>query len=79
MQLLVRMIGVRNATMGMRTLQSRGEDQVRALQAGLAVGVVDAAAVLGAWKSGLLNRRAAVTALGVLGAIAGLGVLAGRD
>ena len=77
--LLVRMIGVRNATMGLRTLQSDGDEQVRALKAGLAVGVVDSVAVLAAWRSGALSRRAAVGALVLLAAIAALGVAAGRE
>lgn len=77
--LLVRMIGMRNATMGFRTLQSEGDEQVRALKAGLAVGVVDSVAVLAAWKSGALSRRAAFGALVLLAGIAALGVAAGRD
>lgn len=77
--LLVRMIGIRNATMGLRTLQSRGDEQVRSLQAGLAVGTVDAVAVLAAWRSGALSRRAAVGAIVLLAAIATLGVAAGRE
>ena len=77
--LLVRMVGARNATMGLRTLQSDGDEQVRALKAGLAVGVVDGVAVLAAWRSGALSRRAAVGALVLLGGIAALGVAAGRE
>lgn len=77
--LLVRMVGVRNATMGLRTLQSDGDEQVRALQAGLAVGAIDAVAVLAAWRSGALSRRAAVGALVLLAGIAALGVAAGRE
>jgi hypothetical protein len=77
--LLVRMIGVRNATMGLRTLQSEGDEQVRALKAGLAVGAVDGVAVLAAWRSGALSRRAAVCALALLAGIAALGVAAGRE
>ena len=77
--LLVRMVGVRNATMGLRTLQSEGDEQVRALKAGLAVGVVDSVAVLAAWRSGALSRRAAVGALVLLAGIAVLGVTAGRE
>jgi hypothetical protein len=77
--LLVRMIGVRNATMGLRTLQSSGDEQVRALRAGLAVGAVDSVAVLAAWRAGVLSRRAAVGALVLLAGIAALGVAAGRE
>ena len=77
--LLVRMVGVRNATMGLRTLQSEGQEQVRSLRAGLAVGAVDSIAVLAAWKSGVMDRRSALFALALLGMIAGLGVAAGRE
>lgn len=77
--LLVRMIGVRNATMGLRTLQATGEEQRLALQAGLAVGAVDAVALLVAAARGHVSRKAAVGGLVVLGAIAALGVAAGLD
>lgn len=37
--LLVRMIGVRNVTMGVRTLQSSGDEQARTLKAGFVASV----------------------------------------
>lgn len=77
--LLVRMIGVRNATMGLRTLQATGEDQRRAVQAGLAVGVVDTAALLIAARRGVVSKRAAAVGLLVLGLIAGAGYAATLD
>lgn len=77
--LLVRMVGVRNATMGLRTLQATGDDQRRAVTAGLAVGAVDAAALLLAARKGLVSRKAAFGGLLVLGAIAALGYAATLD
>lgn len=77
--LLVRMVGVRNATMGLRTLQSTGDEQRRSLQAGLAVGAVDAAALLLAARKGVISKKAAFGGVVVLGAIAVLGVAAGLD
>ena len=77
--LLVRMIGVRNATMGLRTLQATGSEQKLALQAGLAVGAVDAAALLLAAARGHVSKKAAFGGIAVLGTIAALGVLAGLD
>ncbi len=77
--LLVRMIGVRNATMGLRTLQATGEEQQRALQAGLVVGGVDAVALLLAARKGAITKKAAFGGLLVLGAIAALGVAAGLE
>lgn len=77
--LLVRMVGVRNAVAGLRTLQADDSDRPRALQAGLTLGAVDAAAVLLAARRGALSRKAAVGALLVLGGIAVLGVAAARD
>lgn len=74
--LLVRMLGVRNLTMGLRTLQATGEDQRRAVQAGLAVGVVDTAALLLAARRGVLSKRAAAVGLLVLGLLAGAGYAA---
>ena len=74
--LLVRMVGARNAVMGLRTLQATGDEQARSVQAGFFVGAVDAVAVLAAWRAGLVSRRAALGVLVVLGAIAGLGALA---
>ncbi|MCU1420232.1 MAG: hypothetical protein JWN88_1230 [Frankiales bacterium] len=76
--LLVRMVGVRNATAGVRTLQAEGEDLSRALQAGLVLGAVDATAVLLAARKGLISKKAALGALTLLGGIAVLGVAAGR-
>lgn len=75
--LLVRMIGVRNATMGLRALQATGEDQRRAVQAGFLVGAVDGLAVLLAARKGVITKRAALGVLVVLGSIAALGVAAG--
>lgn len=77
--LLVRMIGVRNATAGVRTLQAEGDDLTRALQAGLVLGAVDVTAVLLAARKGVLTRKAALGVLTLLAGIAVLGVAAGRD
>lgn len=77
--LLVRMVGVRNATMGLRTLQATGDEQRRALQAGLAVGAVDVLALLLAARKGVISKRAAVAGAIVLGAIAALGVAGGLE
>lgn len=77
--LLVRMVGVRNAVMGLRTLQATGDEQARSVQAGFAVGAVDAVAVLAAWRAGLVSRRAALATLVVLGAIAALGAVAAAE
>lgn len=77
--LLVRMVGIRNAVAGLRTLQADGSDRPRALQAGLLLGSVDAAAVLLAARRGALSKKAAVAVLSVLGAIAVLGVAATEE
>ena len=77
--LLVRMVGIRNAVGGVRTLQADETDRARALQAGLALGLVDAAAVVLAARRGALSRKAAAAALAVLAGIAVLGIAAGRD
>ena len=78
--LLVRMVGVRNAVGGMRTLQaSGGDERTRALQAGLALGAVDATAVLLAARSGAISKRSAAALLAVLAGIAWLGVRASQD
>lgn len=78
--LLVRMIGVRNVVMGLRTLQAEDEgDRDRALAAGLSVGVVDTVAVLAAARSGVLGKRAAASVLLLLGALAVAGIAAGQD
>lgn len=77
--LLVRMVGVRNATAGVRTLQAQGRELERALQAGLVLGVVDAGAVLLAARKGLISKKAALGALTLLGGIAVLGVAARRE
>lgn len=77
--LLVRMVGARNATLGVRTLQSTGQEQARSLQAGLAVGAVDAVALLLAARRGVLSKKAAFGGLLVLGSIAGLGYVAGLE
>lgn len=77
--LLVRMVGVRNAVAGFRTLQADASDRPKALQAGLALGAVDAAAVLLAARRGALSKKATVGALVVLGAIAVLGVAAAEE
>ena len=77
--LLVRMVGVRNATAGVRTLQAEGDDLTRALQAGLVLGAVDVAAVLLATRKGVLSKKAAFAVLTVLAGIAVLGVAASRD
>ena len=77
--LLVRMVGVRNATAGLRTLQAEGEDLDSALRAGLVFGIVDSLAVLLAVRKGVLSKSAAAGALAVLGGIAVLGIAASRD
>ena len=77
--LLVRMVGVRNAMAGVRTLQADDSDRDRALQAGLMLGAVDATAVLLAARKGVLSKRAAAGSLALLAAIAVLGVAAGRS
>ncbi len=77
--LLMRMVGVRNAMAGVRTLQAGDSDRGRALQAGLVLGTVDATAVLLAARQGVLSKRAAAGALALLAAIAVLGVAAGQD
>ena len=77
--LLVRMIGVRNGLAGLRTLQACDDDLRRALQAGLALGAVDATAVVLAARRGAMSKGSAVAALLVLGGIAVLGVAASRD
>lgn len=75
--LLVRMIGIRNTTMGLGLLTATAqEDRRRALQLGLAVGVADVTAVLLATRTRVLDTRAALVAVGMLGGIAVLGVLA---
>ena len=77
--LLVRMVGVRNALAGARTLQAQDADLRRALKAGLVLGAVDASAVVLAARRGAMSRGSAVAALLVLGGIAVLGVAASRD
>lgn len=77
--LLVRMVGVRNALAGLRTLNAEDDDLRRALSAGLVVGAVDATAVLLAARRGAMSKGSAVAALLVLGGIAVLGVAASRD
>jgi len=77
--LLVRMTGVRNAVGGIRALQADSCDRPRALQAGLALGAVDAAAVLLAARRGAVTKKAAAGALVVLASIALLGVAAARE
>lgn len=77
--LVMRMMGVRNAVMGLRTLEATGDEQAKAVQAGFVVGAVDVVAVLAAWRAGLITRRAALAAIVVLGAIAGLGAVAAAD
>lgn len=78
--LLVRMIGVRNAVGGLRTLQAHGGDERRAaLEAGLVLGAVDAGAVLLATRRGVISKRTAVALLAVLGGIAWLGLRAAQD
>lgn len=77
--LLVRMIGVRNAMAGIRTLQADESDRRRALQAGLVLGAVDVTAVLLAVRKGAMSKKAAASALALLGVLAVLGVAASRD
>lgn len=77
--LLVRMVGVRNAALGVRTMQSQGGEQKRSVQAGLVLGVVDTAAMLLAARSGAVSKRAAAGGLLVLGAFAAAGVVAASD
>lgn len=77
--LLVRMIGVRNAVAGVRTLQADDVDRARALQAGLLLGAVDVTAVLLAARKGVLSKKAAAGVLVLLAGIAALGVAASRE
>ena len=77
--LLVRMVGVRNALAGVRTLQAEDDDLRRALSAGLVLGAVDATAVLLAARRGAMSKGSALGALAVLAGIAVLGVAASRD
>lgn len=77
--LLVRMVGVRNALAGVRTMQAEDDDLRRALSAGLVLGAVDATAVVLAARRGAMSKGSAVGALLVLGGIAVLGVAASRD
>ncbi|CAN5206321.1 hypothetical protein BH24ACT10_BH24ACT10_05250 [soil metagenome] len=77
--LLVRMVGVRNAVGGIRTLQADSSDRPKALQAGLALGAVDAAALLLAARRGAITKKAAAGVLVVLAGIALLGVAAAQD
>ena len=77
--LLVRMVGVRNVVMGVHTVQATGDDQAKAVQAGLAVGAVDALAVLMAVRKGAMSKKAALAVLVVLGGIAALGVVAAQE
>lgn len=74
--LLVRMVGVRNAALGVRTLQATGPDQARAVQAGLALGVVDVTSLLLAARTGALSNKATTGALAVLVLFAALGAVA---
>lgn len=75
--LLVRLIGVRNTTMGLGLLLATSTaDRRRALQLGLAVGVSDVAATLLAGRSRVLQTRAEVIAVAILGGIAALGATA---
>ena len=76
--LLVRMVGVRNALAGVRTLNADGDDLGRALRAGLVLGAVDATAVVLTARSGAITKKAAAGLLLVLGSIAVLGVAASR-
>ncbi len=77
--LLIRMVGVRNAVGGIRTMQADSSDRPKALQAGLALGAVDAAAVLLAARSGAITKKAAAGGLVLLTGIALLGVVAAKD
>lgn len=78
--LLVRFIGIRNATMGAGLLQAETRSAQRlATQLGLAVGAADVVALLLAARTGVLSRRSAVVGLVVLGGIAGLGYAALQD
>ncbi len=74
--LLVRMVGARNLVMGLRTLQATGDEQKRALQAGLVVGAVDVAAMVLAAAKGRVSKARAAVAIAVLAAIAAAGVAA---
>ena len=77
--LLVRMVGVRNALAGLRTLKAEDDDLRRALSAGLVVGAIDATAVVLAARKGAMSKSSAVGVLLVLAGIAALGVAASRD
>lgn len=77
--LLVRMVGVRNATMGLRTLQASDDDARAAVQAGFVVGAVDAVAVLLAARKGRITKKAAAGILALLALIAAAGVVAAAE
>lgn len=78
--LLVRLIGIRNTTMGLGLLTAASAvDRQRALQFGIAVGVSDLIATVLASRSRLLDARASVTAVAILGGIAALGGTALRQ
>ena len=77
--LLVRMVGVRNAALGLRTLQATGAEERRSVQTGLALGVVDGVAVLTAVRNGVLSKKAAAGVLVVLAALAALGLVAAQE
>ena len=69
--LLVRMVGVRNATMGLRTLQATGDEQRRAVQAGLASAPSTPPPCCSPPGAACSSKRAARAGLLVLGSIAG--------
>lgn len=75
--LLVRFVGVRNATMGAALLLADGDEEAaRGIALGLVVGGFDALAATAAVRAGHLPPRSAVLAFGVIGAIAALGAVA---
>lgn len=75
--LLVRFVGIRNATMGAGLLAADSpESRTLALQLGLVVGMADLAAALLAARRRVLRPRALLVAVAVLGGIGALGISA---
>lgn len=73
--LLVRFVGIRNATMGAGLLAADSqESRTLALQLGLVVGMADLAATLLAARKKVLRPRALLVAAAVLGGIGALGI-----
>jgi hypothetical protein len=72
MPLLVRLVAARNIAMGTALLVSPPPQPARTTEVTLLLTLLDAAAVLTAWRGGDVARRSAVLSLAVLsGAVAG--------